>query len=103
MDLVNSKCKPPTKSWLNPFQYLGQKIGFNLFTAEHGVSHVDELFMMFKPHKIPIEGVYSDEDKATSENMLKLWTDFAKTGNPTPGPSTIQWMRLMTSLGICDY
>ena len=75
------------------FQYFGQMIGWNIFTAEHGVSHADELFVMFKPHMIPIDGVYTDEDKETSKNILKLWTDFAKTGNPTPDPATTQWIR----------
>jgi hypothetical protein len=40
--------------------------------------------MMFKARGLPLETVYTDEDKATSQNMLKLWTNFAKTGNPTP-------------------
>jgi carboxylesterase type B len=68
-------------------------IGLNLFSAQYGVSHADELFIMFKSHKIPIDGVYTESDKATSKNVLKLWTDFAKTGNPTPDPETTQWTR----------
>lgn len=59
----------------------------------HGVAHADELFMMFKTHKIPVDGVFTDDDKATSNNILKLWTDFAKTGNPTPDPESTQWTR----------
>jgi carboxylesterase type B len=75
------------------FQYFGQMIGLNLFPTQHGVSHADELFVMFKLHKIPMESVYTESDKATSKNLLKLWTDFAKTGNPTPDPDTTQWTR----------
>ena len=68
-------------------------IGWNLFPAQHGVSHADELFVMFKPHMIPSDGVYTDEDKDTSKNILKLWTDFAMTGNPTPDSASTQWTR----------
>jgi hypothetical protein len=42
--------------------------------------------MLFKANQLPLETVYTEEDKLTSKNMLKLWTDFAKTGNPTPNP-----------------
>jgi len=40
--------------------------------------------MLFKANSLPLETVYSAEDISTSENMLRMWTDFAKTGNPTP-------------------
>ena len=50
---------------------------------------MDELFMMFKAHGLPLETVFTEEDKATSKNILTLWTDFAKTGNPTPDPGAI--------------
>ena len=51
------------------------------------------MFMMFKAHGLPLETVFTEEDKATSKNVLKLWTDFAKTGNPTPDPelSGVLW------------
>jgi carboxylesterase type B len=75
------------------FQYAGQMLGLNLFPAQHGVSHFDEILLMFKPHVIPLESVYTDSDKAASSNVLKLWTDFAKTGNPTPDPKATQWTR----------
>ena len=75
------------------FQYLGQFVGLNFFPTELGVGHADELFMLFKSGLIPLEAVFTAEDKATSKNMLKLWTDFAKTGNPTPDPSSTQWIR----------
>ena len=55
-----------------------------MYCPEFGVAHADELFMLFKANSIPLETVYTDVDKATSQNMLKMWTNFAKTGNPTP-------------------
>ncbi len=71
--------------------------GVNIHSPKYGVAHSDELFMLFKAHKIPVETVFTTEDKSTSENMLKLWTDFAKTGNPTPDPQHIgiKWERLV--------
>ena len=74
-------------------QIYGQTIGLNLYTPQHGVAHSDEMFMMFKAHGLPLETVFTEEDKATSKNVLKLWTDFAKTGNPTPDPelSGVLW------------
>ena len=49
--------------------------------------------MLFKARGLPLETVYTDEDKVISKNMLKLWTNFAKTGNPTPNPeeSEVVW------------
>jgi carboxylesterase type B len=55
-----------------------------LYTPEYGVCHGDELFMLFKANSLPLKTVYTAEDISTSENMLRMWTDFAKTGNPTP-------------------
>jgi carboxylesterase type B len=31
-----------------------------------------------------METVYTDGDKNVSASMLRMWTDFAKTGQPTP-------------------
>ena len=60
-----------------------------MYPPEHGVAHMDELFMMFKAHGLPLETVFTEEDKVTSKNILTLWTNFAKTGNPTPDPGAI--------------
>ncbi len=42
-----------------------------------------------------VETVFTPGDKYTSRNMLRLWTDFAKYGNPTPGSQSfgIKWER----------
>ena len=72
---------------------MGQSSGINFYSPKYGVAHSDELFMLFKAHKIPVETVFTTKDKVTSRNMLRLWTDFAKTGNPTPDPQPtgIMW------------
>ena len=51
--------------------------------------------------QIPIEGVYTAEDKAVSHNLLKMWTDFAKTGNPTP--DTNQWTKFVYSFVLFSF
>ena len=52
--------------------------------------HADEVSLLFKVHKIPIDGVYNSDDKIVSAKMLEMWTDFVKTSNPTP--ETNLWM-----------
>ena len=77
------------------FKLWGQSIGVNYYPPKYGVAHSDELSMLFKAHKIPVETVFTTGDKYTSRNLLRLWTDFAKCGNPTPDPKIfgIQWER----------
>jgi hypothetical protein len=66
-----------------------------LFTPFAGCGHVDEIFMLFRQHKLSFETVFTEEDKSTSRNLLKLWTDFAKTGDPTPDSKStgVNWDR----------
>ena len=65
---------------------MARKIGFDLFANEEGIAtHVDELFLIFNSHKIPLETAYTPRDKAVGEKLLTLWTNFAKHGgDPTP-------------------
>jgi len=39
------------------FQYFGQLVGINLYSPQLGISHGDELLMLFKAHEFPINGV----------------------------------------------
>ncbi|XP_047004343.1 cholinesterase 1-like isoform X1 [Schistocerca americana] len=51
-----------------------------------GVSHGMELGLIFyQPYGNPNLNKTSDED-ITRTNMINMWTNFAKTGNPTPTP-----------------
>ena len=46
-------------------QAVARKFGFDVFANEAGIAtHVDELFLMFKAHQIPLETAYTLEDKA---------------------------------------
>ncbi len=50
-------------------------------------------FKKNRAHAFLLETVYTESDKAASENILRLWTDFVKTGNPTPGDDGFKWER----------
>lgn len=54
----------------------------------HGISHGDELFLMFSPFgKFPKPmgtGPISERDKHLSKHLLWMWTNFAKVRKPTP-------------------
>ncbi|XP_039752597.1 esterase E4-like isoform X1 [Pararge aegeria] len=56
--------------------------------------HLDELGYLFKAE--PIKDVEpTPQDVKTRERMLRLWTNFAKTGNPTPDENhylTVTWL-----------
>ena len=62
----------------------GRYLGLDLFKQSLGVAHGDELMVMWNAKMLPIETRYTDEDKMAGDNLLKLWTNFAKFGNPTP-------------------
>ncbi len=82
-------------------------LGLNLFRPSHGVSHFDEVLMLFRQHALPYEAVYDEQDEKVSQNMVKMvrniqyvlkvnfpvyyvenhfqWTNFgASVGDPTP-------------------
>ena len=77
------------------FQTLGQYLGLNLFVPSAGCGHVDELFTIFKQHKVPFDTIFTEQDKRISRTLLKMWTDFATFGHPTPDPKEgeVNWLR----------
>ena len=66
-------------------------IGLDVFNEKYGVCHADELFLMFKMAALPINGVHTDDDRRTSEHLIRLWTNFAKHHDPTPEGSEVKW------------
>ncbi|KAJ0175663.1 hypothetical protein K1T71_008822 [Dendrolimus kikuchii] len=54
-----------------------------------GVCHADELPYLFNVTCIDIP--MTKESKHISENLVQLWTNFAKTSNPTPTTDIEQW------------
>ena len=50
-----------------------------------GVSHFDEVFLMFKFSSLNDLAVKTEEDALVSQKLVSMWTNFAKTGKPTEG------------------
>ncbi|XP_046399205.1 juvenile hormone esterase-like [Ischnura elegans] len=58
-----------------------------------GVGHCDELTYLF-PHADVLKGPLNDDDIHISDVMVKMWTDFANLGDPTPARDELiplQW------------
>ncbi|XP_068084708.1 juvenile hormone esterase isoform X2 [Anabrus simplex] len=49
-----------------------------------GASHADEIGYLFNPEVLNTEVQPNSKDALLRARMVKLWTNFAKTGNPTP-------------------
>ena len=54
------------------------------------MSHVDELFLMFRFSQVSGSwlgdlALQTEEDIRVSRKLVRLWTNFAKTGRPTEG------------------
>ena len=76
-----------------PFQLAAQWLGFDILRATKGVCHGDELFLMFQSSQIPLKTIMSEEDKQVSQYLWEMWTNFAKTGDPTPGHTTVNGVK----------
>lgn len=63
---------------------LNQVKKFNQYTANRtGASHADDLYYLFK-HEESIPIVEGSVEDLCVDKLVKLWTNFAKYGNPTP-------------------
>ncbi|KAM3956355.1 LOW QUALITY PROTEIN: bile salt-activated lipase-like [Aphomia sociella] len=62
------------------------------FKYDDGASHADELFYLFNSKVWPFP--ISKRDQKMIETLTKLWTNFAKHGDPTPPQSDlpVRWM-----------
>jgi len=72
----------PNSYWYS-FEYAGKSLAFFLFFGQwppfpHGVNHADELLYLFDIYPL------NKTEKVLSQRMVKVWTTFAKYGNPTP-------------------
>nr|AJP62564.1 carboxylesterase [Oxya chinensis] len=68
-----------------------------------GVAHGDDLFYLFSDNPYyPTSGSMPQKDYEIVQTMTKLWTNFAKTGNPTPDNDPVHWPRV-TSDGELEY
>nr|CAH7751053.1 unnamed protein product [Callosobruchus chinensis] len=87
--------------WFYNFNYSGQYSYAQVWAATTenidgyywGVSHSDELLYLFKtPALFP--DLENANDKRMINNMMNLWTNFAKTGDPTPIHGQRRWLRM---------
>ncbi len=75
--------------WSMILKAIGTYFGWSIFSLNLGVSHGDELIMLFKPHLTsPIDiDLRGSRDRAVSNSILTMWTNFAKCGAPIPACS----------------
>lgn len=64
--------------------------------------HADEVLFLFDSQRISKK--FSEEEKKTEKNMVKLWTNFAKYGNPTPSSQDLpNWNPINFKTDVMDY
>lgn len=104
--VVRSLAKTPGPVYYYNYQHEGSlTLPMALGLRENlGVCQFDEMFLLWKSKKAEIPGVgdfsiQTLEDEVVSEKLLQMWTDFAKTGNPTPDGS---WKSVQES-GKIEY
>merc|ERR1719397_779033 len=51
--------------------------------AVGGVSHFDEMFLLWNMPFLGKGPIQTHQDKVVSQKLLEMWTNFAKTGNPS--------------------
>ncbi|XP_049779935.1 cholinesterase-like isoform X1 [Schistocerca cancellata] len=69
------------------FDYRGE----NIHTSQWGVGHGGELSMIFYQKNQDYNFDPESEEEKVRRNMLRLWTNFAKYGNPTPEADPVIW------------
>ncbi|KAK5640303.1 hypothetical protein RI129_011114 [Pyrocoelia pectoralis] len=77
------------------YDYRGAKSYGDLYgdpLRNYGVCHCDELLYIFTTK---LYGIYqgSTLERRAVNTMIKLWTNFARTGNPTPNSEFRKWKR----------
>ncbi|XP_055612207.1 esterase E4-like [Uranotaenia lowii] len=82
-----AKNQPNAKHYHYRFTYDGRfSFSKKIFNLSHvpGASHGDDIFYMFRSALLPSLDKKSEEAQVRAI-MVRLWTNFAKYGNPTPG------------------
>ncbi|CAK9290290.1 unnamed protein product [Gordionus sp. m RMFG-2023] len=92
---VNQMAYAYAKTGINVFKYyFSHRSSQNPWPTWMGVMHADEINYIFGEPLVPGKG-YKPEEIELSRNMMKFWTNFAKTGNPNINEdgkwSEIQW------------
>ncbi|XP_058805462.1 esterase FE4-like [Phymastichus coffea] len=92
IDLRNGHAKAPT--YVYRFSYCGNEPTFYSYDEGpqpvKGVAHADELSYMFHISYMKADGTFTkcpeegSADRMTLERFVRMWFNFAATGNPTP-------------------
>ncbi|XP_076622850.1 juvenile hormone esterase-like [Colletes latitarsis] len=87
-DRVKRTCAP---TYVYRFSYLGKETTYTdlrMKRVVHGASHMDELaYLFYSPlckAENPEPPANGTKDKLIMERLTTMWTNFARTGNPTP-------------------
>jgi len=62
--------------------------------SKYGVCHSDELYYFWRPYwyKAVLDDVgFTPAEAEVSSNLLEMWSNFAKTGHPTPSGTPAMW------------
>jgi carboxylesterase type B len=62
--------------------------------SKWGVCHSDELYYFWRPYwyKAVLDNVgFTAAEAEVSSNVLEMWSNFAKTGHPTPSGTPAMW------------
>ena len=76
-----------------------------IISQSYGVSHVDELFLMFRFSQVSGSwlgdlSLQTEEDITVSRKLVRLWTNFAKTGKPTEGRLTFRNISILCCFSL---
>lgn len=94
---IHARYQPNGKQFLYEFCYDGELNIFKKLLQMQGVPgacHFDELFYLFDAKIIGMEVARHSPAWKMRETMCKLWTNFAKYGDPTPdhcNPLSVKW------------
>lgn len=84
----------------NVYQYMftykgpyGNLDDYGLDSTMYGVSHSDELYYFWKPYFNKYDIVKDEKSTIVSKNVVDMWANFARFGDPTPPGSDVpvQW------------
>jgi len=107
---MSSDANEPT--YLYKFSYESETSPLRKFlnVTLPGVTHSEELYYLFYPHMIQDLGfpplAPDSKDYKIMSRLTQMWTDFAKTGNPTPATTDltpIKWTPLKRAGNVYDY
>ncbi|KRT85404.1 esterase [Oryctes borbonicus] len=92
-----------TKVFFYVFSFMSQ-LGNPLRPYNLGVGHAEDVNYLFT--RISSPPILSDAEQETRLRMIRLWTNFAKTGNPTPNNDpllqNVRWPMIDENLNYLD-